>query len=134
MKINNAVFRYIEHEMYCYKDTKKEMELYKEEIMEGRPSSEVSVQSGPGDTTASKGIKLMTSPFLLKAEKTIRAVDNSLNMLCDNHRELFELKYIQGLPVNEVYLEMNISERSYYRIRRQLVTVVGQQLGLINVE
>ena len=81
MKINKAVFRYIEYEMYCYKDTKKEMELYKEEIMEGRPSSEVSVQSGPGDTTASKGIKLMTSPFLLKAEKTIRAVDNSLNML-----------------------------------------------------
>lgn len=133
MKIDKSVFRYIEHELYQYAETKKEIELYREEIIESRPNSEVSVQSGLGDSTASKGIKLMTSPFILKAEKTIRAVDNSLNMLCDNHRKLFELKYIQGLPANEVYLEMNISERSYYRIRRQLVTVVGQQLGLINV-
>ena len=109
MKIDKSVFRYIEHELYQYAETKKEIELCREEIMESRPSSEVSVQSGLGDSTASKGIKLMTSPFLLKAERTIRAIDNSLNMLCDNHRRLFELKYIQGLPVNEVYLEMTIS-------------------------
>lgn len=69
----------------------------------------------------------------LAAEKTVNAIDKSLNLLGAKHKELFELKYINGLPLNEVYLEMNISKRSYYRIRRELVTVVGQQLGLINV-
>lgn len=133
MKVSKAVFGYIEYEMYSYKETKKEIGLYKEQIIESRPSSEVSVQSQLADTTASKGIKLMSSPFVLKAEKTVNAIDKSLKLLGNKHKELFELKYINGLPLNEVYLEMNISKRSYYRIRRELVTVVGQQLGLINV-
>lgn len=133
MKVSKAVFGYIEYEMYSYKETKKEIGLYKEQIIESRPSSEVSVQSQLADTTASKGIKLMSSPFVLKAEKTVNAIDKSLNLLGAKHKELFELKYINGLPLNEVYLEMNISKRSYYRIRRELVTAVGQQLGLINV-
>lgn len=133
MKVSKAVFGYIEYEMYSYKETKKEIGLYKGQIIESRPSSEVSVQSQLADTTASKGIKLMSSPFVLKAEKTVNAIDKSLKLLGNKHKELFELKYINGLPLNEVYLEMNISKRSYYRIRRELVTVVGQQLGLINV-
>lgn len=131
MRINKAVFRYIEHELFNYQQTKKDLEFEKERIIESSPFQEVAIQCGNGDTTANKAIKLTSSAFILKAEKTVNAINKSLNMLGDTHNDLFNLKYIEGRPKKEVYLEMNISERSYFRIRRELVTVVGQQLGLI---
>lgn len=134
MKINRSVFKYIEYEMYGYDDIKKELEMYKEEVLEGEAKPEVAVQGGLGDKTANKAMKLTSSKFVLQGEKVIKAIDNSLNMLGDTYKILFKLKYQQGLPWQEVVVEMGISDRSYYRMRRSLVTVVGQQLGLVNIE
>jgi len=55
-------------------------------------------------------------------------------MLGDRHKELFKHKYQKGLPWQEVALEMDISDRTYFRLRRELVMTVGQQLGLLNIE
>lgn len=133
MKINNSIFRYIEYELYRYEDTKKELENFRESIIEGTQSSEVAVQSGIGDTTASKAIKLTTSAYVLNTERIINAIDKSLSILKDRHRELFQLKYIEGLHQEEVYLEMNTSKRSYFRTRRELILAVAQQLGKIKL-
>ena len=136
MKINKSVFKYIEHEMYSYDDLKRELDLYREQILEGGANQEpgMSVQSGLGNVTESKAIKLISSKFVLNTERTINSIDRSLKLLDKRHGELFELKYKKGLPWQEVALEMCISDRTYFRLRRDLVTVVGQQLGLVNVE
>lgn len=135
MKINKNVFKYIEYEMYSYDDIKKELELYREEIIQGEQKPEVSVSGGSlGNRTESRAIKLVSSKFVLQSEKVINAIDRSLGLLGDRHRELFNLKYQKGLPWQEVMAEMCISDRTYYRIRRELVTVVGQQLGVLNIE
>lgn len=72
-----------------------------------------------GDVTASKAIKLTSSNYILQMERVIKAIDKSLALLSDTHRDLFKLKYMDCLTLKEVYLEMNISKRSYYRIRRE---------------
>ena len=134
MRINKSIFRYIEHELYNYEQTKKDLQLYREQVLEGTVSPEVSVQSGPGDVTANKAIKLTSSAFVVQAERIIGAIDKSLAILGDKHKMLFELKYQQDIPWPEITIEMGISDRSYFRLRRELVATVGQQLGLINVE
>lgn len=131
MRVDKSVFKYIEYELYAYEQTKKEVESYKEYIIEGTPTMDVRGGSGISDSTASKSIKLLSSAFLLKAERTIKAIDKSLEMLGEKHKKLFELKYLDCLPWREVYLEMNISDRTYFRLRRELVIIVGMQLGLI---
>lgn len=131
MRVDKSVFKYIEYELYAYEQTKKEIESYKECIIEGTPTIDVRGGSGISDSTASKSIKLLSSAFLLKAERTINAIEKSLEILSKKHRRLFELKYRECLPWREVYLEMNISDRTYFRLRRELVIVVGIQLGLI---
>lgn len=133
MKISTSIFRYIEHELYNYEETKKELKNCRESILEGTHISDVPVQSGLGDSTASKAIKLTTSNYILQMERVIKAIDKSLALLSDTHRDLFKLKYMDCLTLKEVYLEMNISKRSYYRIRRELIKTVGQQLGLIRI-
>lgn len=131
MRVDKSVFKYIEYELYAYEQTKKEVESYKEYIIEGTPTMDVRGGSGISDSTASKSIKLLSSAFLLKTERTIKAIDKSLEMLGEKHKKLFELKYLDCLPWREVYLEMNISDRTYFRLRRELVIIVGMQLGLI---
>ena len=34
MRIDKSIFRYIEHELYNYDETKKELQRYREEILE----------------------------------------------------------------------------------------------------
>lgn len=133
MRIERRVFRYVEYELYNYDNTKKELERCREEILESSPSPpEIKVQSGLGDPT-SKKVELLTSTYIARAEQTINAIERSLNMLTDMHRMLFKLKYQDCLPWQEVTIEMEISERTYFRIRRELVVTVAQQLGLINI-
>ena len=134
MRIERRVFRYVEYELYNYDITKKELERCREEILESSPSPpEIKVQSGRGDPTAKKVEKLLTSTYIARAEQTINAIERSLNMLTDLHRMLFKLKYQDCLPWQEVTIELEISERTYFRIRRELVVMVAQQLGLINI-
>lgn len=134
MRINKSVFRYIEHELYSYHQTKLELERYRDEILEGAHFPEVNVKTGPGDLTLNKVVRLTSSVFVIHAEKTINAIENGLSKLEGKHRELYKLKYHNGLPWQEVALEMDISDRTYFRLRRDLVTIVGQELGLLNIE
>lgn len=134
MRIDKSVFRYIEHELYNYEQTKQDLALYREQILEGTSSPEVSVQSSPGDVTANKAVKLTSSAFVVQAERIVDAVEKSLTILGDRHKELFRLKYQMGVSWPNITIDMGISDRTYYRIRRELVLTVGQQLGLINVE
>jgi RinA family phage transcriptional activator len=133
MRIEKSIFRYIEHEMYCYKLTKRELNVYRENIIEGTSKPEEGSNRGSGisDPTGAKSIKLASSIFLAKAERTLNAIDKSLDILGDKHKELFKLRYLEGRPWREVYLEMNISDRSYFRLRRELVISVGLNLGLL---
>lgn len=134
MRINKSIFRYIEHELYNYEQTKRDLQLYREQVLEGTVSPEVSVQSSPGDVTANKAVKLTSSAFVVQAERIINAIDKSLDVLGDKHKELFTLKYQMGISWPNIVIDMGISDRTYYRLRRELVIMVGQQLGLINVE
>lgn len=131
MRINKAIFRYIEFELYNYEQTKKDLDLERERILESSPNQEVAVQSDLGDSTASKAIKLTTSASIIKDERVINSIDKAISILGEKHAKLFKLKYIDDRPEKEVYLVMNISRGHYFKIRRELVETVGLQLGLL---
>lgn len=137
MRIERRVFKYVEYELYNYDNTKREIEFYREKIIEGTPNREIgmNVQSGTaGDPTARKALTLAGSAFLAHAERVISSIDKALSMLSEKHRELFKLKYQECLSWQEVALELGVSDRTYFRMRRELVAAVAQQLGLINIE
>ncbi len=134
MRINKSVFRYIEFELYNYQETKRELERYKEEILESTNIPEVNVQTMPGNVTESKAIKITSSPFVMRAEKTIKAIDKALAILGEQHWRIFKLKYCDCMPWQEIVITMNISDRQYFKLRRELVIAVGQNLGLLNIE
>lgn len=131
MKLDRAVFRYIEHELYNYDETKREIEELREDIIEKAPLKEVVPGTGfISDPTARKAIKLVTSTAIARMERTVRAIDRALARLSDEHRQLFDLKYRQCLSWQKICDEMPVSERTYFRLRRELVYMVAVEMGL----
>ena len=134
MKLPRAVFRYIEHELYHYDVTKREMEELREEIIYSSPPREViAVNDDNGyhsDVVGSKTVKLVTNAALVRMSRVVLAIDKALSKLADEHKQLFELKYRQCLPWQQVCAEMPTSERTYFRLRRELVEMVALELGL----
>ena len=134
MRINNSVFKYIEHELYNYNQTKKDMKLYREQILESTSKPEAGSKSNISDTTASKAVRLVSSTYLMQAERVVDAIEQSLDLLGDRHKELFKLRYERNISWPRITIEMGISDRTYYRMRREIVLTVGQKLGLIKFE
>ncbi len=126
-----AIWRYIEHELYNYDYTKKSIEDLREDIINQVPYREAMPgTSYISDSTGKKAIKLVTSKALVRMNAVITAIDRSLARLNDDHRQLFVLRYKQALSWQQVCRELPTSERSYFRLRRELVLMVAFELGL----
>lgn len=131
MKLPRAVFRYIEHELYNYDNTLNEIQRIRDEIIDALPVRETIPDAGYiSDPTAKKATKLVTNTVLVRMTRTVAAIDKALARLSDNHRALFDLKYRQDLSWQQVCQELPVSERTYFRIRRELVHMVATELGL----
>jgi len=132
-RIEKANFKLIESELYCYNETKKELEQLEEEILEGSAFQEVCVQSGTtGDTTANKAVKLISSKAIIECERRIRAINKTLLILQQDETKMrmlqmkyFERKYTDVGIMNELH----ISNNTFYRWRREIVKLVGEYLG-----
>jgi RinA family phage transcriptional activator len=130
MRIPPAVWRYIEYELYSYEQTKKDLEELRESIIESTPYSDIHVQSGPGNPTEKKGLKLISSPAIIHLDRTVAAIEKTLNQLTEEHNQLFNLKYCQGKNWRVVCEEMPTSERTYFRLRREIVMLTAEKLGM----
>ena len=132
-KINRSIFRYVEHELYSYHQTKKEIEDIRESIIEGtcKPESGSRTEGCTSDTTGSKVSRLLSSAALMRMERVINAIDVSLDRLGEQHRDLFRMKYQLRYPTEKICQEMPCSDRSFYRQRRELVEMVGSHLGFM---
>lgn len=131
VKLGRAVFNYIEHELYCYQATQQELAELREEIIGETAVPEVVVAGGwHPDPTEKKASQLLTNAALARMTRVVRAIDRALARLDGDHRRLFVLRYQQCRPWPSICREMALSERSYFRLRRELVLTVARELGL----
>ncbi|MDW5300743.1 MAG: hypothetical protein SA378_11515 [Sedimentibacter sp.] len=132
-KIEHSNFKLIEAELYGYNDTKKELELMEEEILEGSAFQEVCVQSGTtGDTTANKAIKMISSKAILECERRIKAIEKTLVILQQDETKLrmLQMKYFERKFTDTgIMNELHIGNNTFYRWRREIVKLVGSYLG-----
>lgn len=133
MRIEKSIFQHIEFELYNYQETKEKLEHYKEQVLHGTSKPEIAVQAKLGDTTAHKAIKLSSSPYIQRCEEIINAIENSLSQLGEKHKKLFQHKYIEHREVDEIILLINVSRSTYFEYRKNIVMLVGQKIGWIEL-
>lgn len=134
--LQREYFEYIERELFNYDETRREIDELREDIISEAPAvSELatSITSGTkSDSTEKKAEQLLTNKVLARMIKTVKAIDRALGRLSETHEMLFHLRYQRGLSWQRVCMEMPTSRRSYFRVRRELVYMVAQELGFIS--
>ena len=130
-RLSAPIWRYIEHELYQYDQNRRDLEEFREDVLEGTPKLDNpgGSRSGPGDPTASKGMRLVSSSAIVKTARDLRAIDRALRRLTEDHRAIYELFYRENMPWERVTIEMPTSRRSFFRLRRELVFMVASEMG-----
>ena len=134
MNIKRANFKMIEAELYCYEESKRQLEFLREDIIESTPSHEINVKTGPGDPTQTKVIKLVNSREIIEMERRLKAIDKAIEILKTSNEprkyELLRMKYFERRYTDVgICMELGISERTFYRWRREIIELIANFLG-----
>ncbi len=133
------VFRHVEKELYSYRDYKAL--LYNLEEQAENMISLPSAQGSENERVAGGRISDPTPLQALRIHKLndrrakyarfiVNAIDRFLEDITAEERKLVELKYFKQTHNNVgVALELNISERDFYRKRENLVESLAIRLG-----
>jgi RinA family phage transcriptional activator len=127
---------YIEHELYNYPNSIKELaEIEKDIIESSSPVNQVKVTSSNiSRPTEEKAIRLYSSKYLLRLFLTTNAIEGALRKGGDNLQKVFEYKYIKDLPWQTAVIDLHISQSTYFKRLKQLNALVALNLGLIEID
>jgi RinA family phage transcriptional activator len=123
------VFGHVEEALYDYDLIKRKIEELREDIITAAPVVSEGSKVAVSDPTAGKAGRLISNKVICRMDETIRAIDRSLALLSDDHRNVFELHYRQGLSWQRVCEELPASRATFFNYRRQLVKMVANQMG-----
>ena len=135
MKIDRAVYKYIEYELHHYEQYKEEIRAEREAILEASPSPADGMPrgNGTGNPTENKGMRLVESTAMLSMQKIIRAADNAIRQLNPIHEQIFKMYFVQGRKDRyKMCDELHISIETFKRYKRAIICRVGQELGILN--
>ncbi len=132
-RIRQATYRLIEAELRNYHATKKELEQMRLDVLEETWAVEVAVETGPGDPTAAKGMRL-AGLAVLEISKRVAAIEKCLKAYGghnDGRRiKAIEWLYFEGhLTINGVADKLGVSGRTIRRWKNEFVGLVAAELG-----
>jgi len=137
MNLNKTYYSFVEHELYNYKNSSKELREIQDEIINSSPSpSGERVQSSTlSDETATKAMRLTSNARLSQLEKTIKGIETGIRILKSDSEQgkykLLQMKYFEcEYTDKKIAQELCISIETYYRWKRQIVTLMAMFMGL----
>lgn len=131
-RYERQILRYVETELYSYPWIKAEIGVLKLNIIDAVPEKAVARSEGVGDPTLAKTIKLLTSKRLKRLSETYEAVGRVLSVLSPEQLRFVEMKYWQREYTDYgIWQRLNISKRTLYRWRDQILTAIAAEMGLM---
>lgn len=76
-------------------------------------------------------MKLVSSTAIIKLENTINAIETVYNQLNRDYKKFFEWSYIEKAGIVKTCREVNISEKTYYRWKNDIIYATAKEFGLI---
>lgn len=136
LKMRRDTYRYIESEIRMYKETKREWERRRAELLTDRhepddaqSSSKPNVISNPTERYA---LRLVADRRLTKLQTVIEAVENVYESSSEDHKRFIEMNYWQKpreKTIDGIAIELKMSVRNLYRLRNEIVYSVAKLMG-----
>ena len=127
--ISRFLFRATEEELFRHEENLRRYRLRKWEITSCRPPAMERVDGSRTVCALEATVeRLMEDRRMKHLEERIVPVECAVSLLKDRNPELYrlvELKYFHKLSMPEVMAEMAVSEREYYRKRREAIELVA---------
>ena len=136
-KIPGHVFKFVEGELYHLEENKKDLNDLKEDIAASQLGNMEydDMPKGSGgfhSSTETATMDILSNKVAMRAERTIKCIEKALKRLDDEKLELFMMKYQQGKPWQQITMDLNISKRTFFRWRKEVVEKVARELGMID--
>lgn len=135
-KMRKATFKHVESELFAYKDTLKEIEQLRLNIMHCNESDDENIGGGrssqPSAPTERIATRLMTNKQLGKLEEIAGAIRKVYTTAPDHHKSLIHLKYWdrpQRFTWDGIAEQLHVSKRQAMRWRDEVVYAICRELG-----
>lgn len=132
LKIPNPVFKYVEYQLYNHDANKQLLHELEEDVIHGSglpPFSSVGRGSGISDPTGTKTVRLRQGE-IKELRRRVQVVEETLAS-SKRFTKVFRLKYQEQMKLGDILKALECGERSFYRYRRQLVSMVAAKLNLV---
>lgn len=137
-KLSRAEFAFVEKKLYDYPINKRlidEFEAQKEAaILRSKPQEGPPSATGrPGRPTEITAIQLAMLEDRVKTERFwVKAIEDVLECLSEEEKELVELKYFEAYLTNEgIMMQMSMSRKRFYRLREEVVYKFARRMAII---
>lgn len=123
--IETDVFRYVERQLYSYKDNLNRLQELREGVLHSspRPEMEGRPMTHKSDPTALRGIKLAEISGSREAQ-WVDIITEILKRLPSDQRRLVELRYFKGHRRLPVWEELHISRSLFYAWNERVITLL----------
>ena len=139
MQLKRATFKHIESELYSYKDTQKEINKLRDEILHpfDEEQEDKTIVAGsnsvriPGRPTERIATRLLTHKTLRNLEEIAGAIETIYNLVSDDHRKVIHAKYWSGKQLNwdDVSIQTNMHRNTAMKLRREFILLVAGKIG-----
>jgi RinA family phage transcriptional activator len=136
IKLKKATFKHIESELYSYKDTLKEIEFIRNNIMFCKEEIDENVGGGraslPGKPTENIATRLATHRRLTKLEEIANAIEKVYVNLPETHQKLIQLRYWtrpQRYTWEGIAEQLHVNRATAFRWRDQIINSIAEVLG-----
>ena len=133
--LSGQIRGYIEWQLEHFKEDKRQLEQYKNEIMQQGAInySAAPSHSGISNPTEKAGILLTSSPYILTTERNIQAIEKVLERCDKADLTLIDLIYWRRThTVEGAGMKVNYSRRTAYRKINSIICMVALEMGLVS--
>ena len=135
-KLKRTTFKYLENELYSYKDTLKEVTRLREEIIYNSSGMDENIGGGRANTisdpTGTIATRLATHKKLIYLEEMVQTIEKVYNMLPDFYKEFVQLKYWtkpQQLTMIGISEQLHVNKNKVYQAREEVIQLLALELG-----
>lgn len=130
-RLGKNIYKYIEAELRSYRNTKKEIENIKMDIITRPPKAEEIRGTDKGDSTANKALKISMDRKLLEMQQTVKGIEIVHKSLSNNKKGVMENYWNNQYTNYGMAQKLGVEERTVRRWKQQIVYTVAIELNYL---
>lgn len=129
--LSKNTYRYVENEIRLYKQSAKELDKLKRELIDETPIPPEIRGTDPGDPTANKAVKISLNKKIIKIERIINAIEKTHRILSGNKKTVMEEYWRGRYTTPGLAGKIGVDETTVRRWKRDIVYLVAIELKFL---